>query len=57
MENMNNLYFSNNNENKRVNIEYYTPNKVIYKSNFGDNKIEKSEIKYIIKRDKKVFDE
>ena len=57
MESMNDLYFSSNNENKRVNIEYYTPDKVIYRSNFGDNKIEKSEIKYIIKRDKKVFNE
>ena len=57
MESMNDLYFSSNNENKRANIEYYTPDKVIYRSNFGDNKIEKSEIKYIIKKDKKVFNE
>ena len=57
MENMNNLFISNNYRNKRVNIEYYTVDEVSYKSNFVDKKIEKSEIRYIIKKDKKVFDE
>ena len=59
MENINNSFFSNNYNNKRVNVEFCAlkaPN-YSYTSSFSENRTQKNDVKYKIKRDRKVFDE
>lgn len=59
MENINNSFFSNNYNNKRVNVEFFAlkTQNYSYTSSFSENRTQKNDVKYKIKRDGKVFDE